>query len=106
MRCTIGNGCIVLVTNGCDNYPIIVIRNPSGGGILSNPLLEKLGEASFEMYMMHAIIIALFQHGIDKYLQGGIVMQIIAVISCLIFSILVGMLFHNINGRIIKLIHL
>lgn len=73
-----------------------------GGGILSKKYLTKLGSASYEMYMIHAIMISFFQHGFDKFSEGRIGFQILFMLICLACTVVAGLYFHKLNNKVIK----
>jgi peptidoglycan/LPS O-acetylase OafA/YrhL len=73
-----------------------------GGGVLSKKYFAKLGGASYEMYMIHAIMISFFQHGFDNYSEGRVGVQIILMIVCLLCTVSAGLYCHKLNNRLIK----
>jgi len=74
----------------------------TGGGWLSKALFKRLGSASYEMYMIHAIIISLFQHGFDKYTQGRNNSQLMVMAICFICVVVIGLALHIINNKLVK----
>lgn len=70
----------------------LLIENVGNLKIMKAKMIQRFGDASFEMYMTHLFLVSLFQHIAERFVAPeNLSMQALLMLFCLFCSILMGL---------------